>query len=136
MFDFKITDNGELAFNGGTGQINKVESDELLRQQAICRIKSVTNDWFNEADLGANLEEFLGEVNNQLTSKEVMDRIRVSLSDIIANENNIFIIPKVDRESLSFIVFIRGRAVKNPIVINTRIDIVSGVTVTSDIDAQ
>lgn len=136
MFDFKITDNGELDFNGETGQINKAESDELLRQQAVCRIKSVTNNWFNEADLGANLEIFLGEVNNQITTNEVIDRIKVSLNDIIANENNIFIIPKVDRESLSFIVFIKGITVKNPIVINTRIDIVSGVTVTSDIDTQ
>lgn len=136
MFDFKITDNGELDFNGGTGQIKKVQSDDLLRQLAVCRIKSVTNDWFNEADLGANLETFLGEVNNQITTNEVMDRIKVALSDIIKNENNIFIIPKVDRETLSFIIFIRGVKVKNPIVINTKIDIVSGVTVTSDIDTQ
>lgn len=135
MFDFKITDNGELEYDNGTGLIENSQEDVFIRQLCVCRIKSVTNDWFNENELGANLEIFLGQENNEITLKEVTNRIIASISDIIENEKNIFIIPKIDMEVLSFIIFIKGTHSKTPIIINVKIDIVSGVTTSNDIDS-
>lgn len=134
MFDFKISDDGELVL-GDEGYLEYADKDILLRQQAVCRIKSVMNDWFNESELGANLEEFLGEVNNQDTATEVTDRITDALSDII-RKDSVFIVPNVNKENLSFIVFIKGNTSKTPIVINVKIDIVSGVIIADDIDTQ
>ena len=134
MFDFKITDDGELDLSID-GKLMYAETDILLRQQAVCRIKSVMNDWFNVPELGANIEEFLGEVNNQDTANEITDRIIDALSDII-RKDNVFIVPKVNKEDLFFIVFLRGNTSKTPIVINVKVDIVSGVIITDDIDTQ
>lgn len=135
MFDFKITDNGELEYDNGTGLIETSQEDVFIRQLCVCRIKSVTNDWFNENELGANLETFLGQENNEITLKEVTNRIIASISDIVENEKNIFIIPKIEMEMLSFIIFIKGTYSKTPIIINVKIDIVSGVTISNDIDS-
>lgn len=127
MFDFKITDKGEMISSDIDDNSEAVEGDELLRQLALCRIKSVTGDWFNENDLGSDLEDFLGEINNQHTLKEIVERIQGSLSDIIP-ANNIFVIPKANKEVFEFAVFIRTRS-ENPIVINVTLDIVAGVEV-------
>lgn len=135
MFDFKITDNGELVYDDGTGLVEKAINDELLRQHCVVRIKSVVNDWFN-SKLGANLEEFLGKPNNQETVADVVNRIKSSLADKVTNEGNIFVIPKVERESLCLVTFIKGVVSKTPIVINITIDIVNGVTVTNDINTR
>lgn len=134
MFDFKITDDGELEYSNGTGDMPKAVSDIKYRQLAVCRIKSVTNNWFNEDDLGANLEEYLGEFNNQETVEDIIDRIKSSLSDIIESEN-VFIIPKADKNELSLAVFIRGIASTTPTVINVKIDTVDGVVITDDINS-
>lgn len=135
MFDFMISDDGELVYNNGIGHIEKATNDNLLRQHCVIRIKSVVNDWFNTT-LGANLEEFLGEPNNQDTINDIIDRIKSSISDKVSNENDVFIIPKVEREEVSLVTFIRGRVSKTPIVINIKLDIVNGVTITNDIDTQ
>jgi hypothetical protein len=133
MFDFKITDSGELYYDNNTSELVKAESDDKLRQQCICRIKSVTNDWFNDNRIGANLESFLGEPNNQDTATSVMTSITDSLMyNNLVKKSNVFIIPKVDRNFMSFVVFIRGIASKTPIAINVEIDIISGVRVTDD----
>lgn len=135
MFDFKITDDGELVYDNGTGLVEQTINDDLLRQHCVCRIKSVVGDWFNTS-IGANLEEFLGEPNNQDTVNDIIGKIKSSIRDKVPSETDVFIIPKVDRESVSLVTFIKGRVSKTPIVINTTIDIVNGVTITDDIDTQ
>lgn len=134
MFDFKITDDGELEYNNGTGDMPKVVADAMYRQLAVCRIKSVTNNWFNENDIGANLEQYLGEFNNQETVADVINRIQSSVSDILKPEN-VFVIPKADKDQLSLAVFIKGITSTTPIVINVKIDTVNGVVVTNDINS-
>lgn len=131
MFDFKITDDGELEYNNGTGDMPKAVSDARYRQLAVCRIKSVTNNWFNQGDMGSNLEEYIGEFNNQETVADVIDRVESSLSDIL-NPSDIFVIPKADKDQLSLAVFIKGIASSTPIVINVKIDTIDGVVITDD----
>lgn len=132
MFDFKISDSGELISSDINNNLDTAKGDDLVRQLALCRIKSVTGDWFNEYNLGANLEDFLGDVNNQNTLKEIVERIEDSLADIVPRDS-VFIIPRVNKEVFEFAVFIRTYSEK-PIVINVTLDIVAGVEVEYDIN--
>lgn len=134
MFDFKITDNGELETSNDTASMPKAVSDIRYRQLAICRIKSVTNNWFNEDELGANLERYLGEFNNQETVDEIISNIKTSLSDII-NPDNVFIVPKVEKDKLSLAVFIKGTVSNSPSIINVEIDLIDWRITTNDINS-
>lgn len=132
MFDFGITDNGELIFDNQNKDINKNQKDGLVRQIALCRIKSVVSDWFNTT-IGANLEEFIGYVCNENTCNLIMDAIENSLIyDDFMSRKELFFIPKVDANSISVLVFINSREGNDPSMINVTIDIVGGVKVTYD----
>lgn len=43
--DFAISDNGELKFDISQKDAARAIEDGLIRQIALCRIKSVVNDW-------------------------------------------------------------------------------------------
>ena len=132
MFDFGITDNGELIFDNQNKDINKNQKDGLVRQIALCRIKSVVGDWFNTT-IGANLDEFIGYVCNENTCNLIMDAVEdaVIYADFMARKE-LFFMPKVDANSISILVFINSREGKEPSMINVTIDIVGGVKVTYD----
>ena len=74
MFDFAITDDGELKFDIHNKDVSKSQKDAITRQIALCRIKSIVEDWFN-TDIGANLEEFLGKECNNKTADDIIKRI-------------------------------------------------------------
>lgn len=132
MFDFGITDNGELIFDNQSKDINKNHSDGLIRQIALCRIKSIVGDWFN-TNIGANLEEFIGFVCNESTCNLIMDAIENSLIyDDFMSRKELFFIPKIDPNSISILVFINSREGNDPSMINVTIDIVGGVKITYD----
>lgn len=132
MFDFGITDNGELIFDNSVKDIHKSEDDTLIRQIAICRIKSVTKDWFNTT-IGANLEEFLGYSCNEDTSNEIISAIENSLLyDGFLSKQELFFVPQIDANFISILVFINSRYGNNPYTINVKIDIVGGVKVQYD----
>lgn len=129
MFDFAITDDGELKFDIHNKDISKSQYDATFRQNALCRIKSIVTDWFN-TDIGANLEEFLGEECNNETAENIISRIKTSLVyDDLLQRDDIYCIPQVESNSISILVFIRGKYSENPSLINVRIDIVGGVKV-------
>lgn len=132
MFDFGITDNGELIFDNSTKDIKKNEDDTLIRQIAVCRIKSVTNDWFNTI-IGANLEEFLGYTCSEDTASEIIRAIENSLLlDSFLSKQDLFFVPKIDANFISILVFINSKYGNNPYTINVKIDIVGGVKVQYD----
>ena len=128
MFDFAITDDGELKFDIHNKDISKSQKDATSRQIALCRIKSIVGNWFN-TNIGANLEEFLGEECNSETAENIISRIKTSLVyDGFLQRDDIYCIPQVESNSISILVFIRGEN-ENPSLINVRIDIVGGVKV-------
>lgn len=132
MFDFGMTDNGELRFDNQTKDIDKNEDDGMIRQIAVCRIKSVIGDWFN-TNIGANLEEFLGQVCNETTANSIIDAIETSLVyDNFLLKKELFFVPQIEANSISVLVFINSRYGNNPNTINVKIDIVGGVKIQYD----
>ena len=129
MFDFAITDDGELKFDIHNKDVSKSQKDAITRQIALCRIKSIVEDWFN-TDIGANLEEFLGKECNNKTADDIIKRIITSLIyDDFISRDDIYCIPKVEFESISILVFLRSYYSEKPALINVRIDVVGGVKV-------
>ncbi len=132
MFDFGITDDGELIFDNPTKDIDKNEYDGMIRQIAVCRIKSVVGDWFN-TNIGANLEQFLGEFCNGTTAVAIQTAIENSLIyDNFLAKNDLFFIPKVEENSISVLVFINSKFGKDTNTINVKIDTVGGVKINYD----
>lgn len=132
MFDFGITDKGELIFDTQKKDINKNTQDGLRRQIALCRIKSVVGDWFNTS-IGANLEEHLGELCNDETANSVMESIETSLTyDDFISKSDLFFVPQIEANSISVLVFINSIIGESPSVINVTIDIVGGVKIQYD----
>lgn len=129
MFDFNINENGELLFDSNTSDICCIYDDEVIKQIANNRIKSVVGNWFN-SDIGANLEQYLGSPNSITTANGVMKSIENALTyDDFLSESEIYFIPKIDRTVLSIKVFIKSKYNSNPMLIDVTIDIVSGVKI-------
>lgn len=132
VFDFGITDNGELIFDNQTKDIDKNKDDGMIRQNAVCRIKSIVGDWFN-TNIGANLEEFLGEVCCEATANDIIDAIENALVyDGFLEKKELFFVPQINANSISVLVFINSRYGNDPNTINVKIDIVGGVKIQYD----
>lgn len=129
IFDFAISDSGELKFDISTKDIAETQEDGMVRQIALCRIKSIVNDWFNTT-IGANLEEFIGEACNETTAKNVISAIENSLSyDGFLSKKDIYCISQVQKNSIGILVFINSQYGDSPSLINVRIDVVGGVKI-------
>lgn len=128
-FDFGIDDSGELLFDNTSKDVRKREKLSLRRQIALCRIKSVTGDWFN-TNIGADLEEFIGYKCNEDTANEIIESIETALSyDDFMQKEELFFIPQIELNTISILVFIKDLDNESPATINVRIDIVGGVKV-------
>lgn len=129
IFDFAISDNGELKFDINEKDVAKSKEDGMIRQIALCRIKSVVNDWFNTS-IGANLEEFIGDVCNETTAKNIISAIENSVSyDGFLSKKDIYCIPQIENNSIGILVFINSQYQSSPSLINVRIDVVGGVKI-------
>lgn len=129
MFDFNINKNGEFIYNSSISNMDYVYDDNLIEQIAINRINSVEGDWFN-TEIGATLEDFLGEPNNNTTTLEIINKIKYALTfDGFISENNLYFIPKIDKTVLEIKVFIKKQYDSGPIIIDVNIDTVSGVII-------
>ena len=129
--DFKITDDGDLIICENEG-LKKATKDEIIRQMAICRIKSISHDWFYD-HIGANLEQHLGHHNTITESEIIAKSIEKELSkDNLIPTKDIFIVPKIDKNEILFRVFINKQFEKGVIEICVAIDIAGGVRIKND----
>ncbi|AGF59595.1 hypothetical protein B0P06_006023 [Clostridium saccharoperbutylacetonicum] len=127
--DFAISDNGELKFDISQKDAARAIEDGLIRQIALCRIKSVVNDWFN-TNIGANLEEFIGEACNETTAKKIISAIENSVSyDGFLSKKEIYCISQLGKNSIGILVFINSQYGNSTSLINVRIDVVGGVKI-------
>lgn len=134
MFDFSITNSGELIYNHLIQDVDKVEKDDLTKQIAVNRIKSVVGNWFN-TKIGANLEKYIGMANTPDTSVEIMESIIDALTfDGFLEKESIYQIPRLDKTNLSIKLFIKKQFENDPIVIDVVVDISSGVRVSYGTD--
>lgn len=64
----KYNDDGTLALNSEGKPIQDltyVHSEDTLKQIIYCRLKTQAPDWFFYPELGANLEDLIGELNTR-----------------------------------------------------------------------
>lgn len=74
--DFAWSTRGDLVI-GHDGDIMDTYDDPLrsLYQEIRTRVMSTLGDWAMYPDLGANVEEFVGEPNNKVTAEALKTRI-------------------------------------------------------------
>lgn len=107
-FDFRISDDGELLYDNNSKDIKSCCLDDLIKQNAISAIKSITTDWFNFRSFGSNIEEFFGYSCNKKTCQDIVDRIESSLlREERLKKEDLFFVPKVIENGIEIIVFIR-----------------------------
>jgi phage baseplate assembly protein W len=79
MTDLKMTDDGELVI-GPDGDLDIVWGDEHLAQEILFRLKTQAGDWVLSPEIGADLEDFIGQPNDGLIHSMIENRIVRALS--------------------------------------------------------
>ena len=95
---------------GDDGDIKDTSEDQLLwlRQQVTNIVRSVTGDWEFALQLGANLEDFIGEPNSRETAERMRKQLLgaiIRVTGIAANDIAIKIVP-INYESLMILIAI------------------------------
>lgn len=136
--DFFLTENGDLSINqeydgegGFTNFIDTKEQDELRNQIAMCRIVSVSHDWFYD-NIGADLEQIIGEpvstntlrigkelIFDSLVKDEFIESDELIIEDFLTSSN-----------SIGYNVFIRQKYNTNMYMLfKVTLDLIKGVEV-------
>ena len=76
--DFKLTEEGDFVIENGDLKI--ITGDEVLIQKIMFRLKTTAGDYLLEPSVGANLEQFIGQV--------IDDRLLVRIENTVTNELN------------------------------------------------
>lgn len=132
--DFMIDNYGELCIEVNDYNKNSLleaRNDELRNQIAMCRIMSVTHDWFYD-NIGANLEQILGEALNEQTINYGKELITDSLmkNNFLTSDEIIIESVITDIDSIGYNVYIRQIELKDIYtVINVSLDLIKGVTI-------
>lgn len=100
--------------------------DTYLEQSAINRIKSIKGNWFKD-NIGADMEEILGEPNTRTVAEMGKNKIITSLT-----EDNMFELDEVfvkvvptSRNNVMYFVALKGY--NGPIFLNFNLDLVNGI---------
>lgn len=134
MFDFTINDRGDLVKDTDSLDIKSSRGENLIRQLALIRIKSVANDWFNHKDLGANLEDVIGYDVSESVQANISSSIKQSLSDI-THQDNIFIASKIGSDNNLLIKVYIKIDEKRTTLIEVTLDTVGGCEVVYEINS-
>lgn len=74
MVDIKVTESGELILTE-SGDLAITYGDEQVAQEVLFRLKTTRGDWMLSPDVGASLEEFIGEPNIPLIHAMIENRV-------------------------------------------------------------
>lgn len=125
--DIRITDEGDFVLTDE--KIHQVDEDMERYQMALCRIKSIRADWFND-HIGADLEKFLGMPVNTENDTAIRQTIVNALTfDRYFLEEDIFIkilYSKNNRNRAKITVYIKTLNGKGAYTINANLDLVKG----------
>lgn len=66
MIDFAMTASGDFII-GPHGDLSFVTGDEAIAQQVLFRLKTTKGDWQLSPLVGADLEQFIGKANTEVT---------------------------------------------------------------------
>jgi phage baseplate assembly protein W len=95
MVDIKLTEDGELVLTGN-GDLALTYGDEQVAQEALFRIKTTKGDWVLSPQIGASLEEFIGQPNTDITRAAIEQRVIEALT-----YKDLLILPTVHAVQLS-----------------------------------
>lgn len=79
MVDIKLTLDGDLEI-GPDGDLATVYGDEQIAQEALFRLKTTRGDYVLSPDVGASLEDFIGEPNTPFVRTAIEQRIYNTLT--------------------------------------------------------
>jgi len=93
--DFDFTWDGDLVLDT-QGDLKDTSSDLLMsiKNEIFTVVKSSLGDWREDINVGADLDDFIGEPNSRDTAEGIETRLRSALSEILAVQDlGIRIIP-------------------------------------------
>lgn len=138
MKDFYLTNDGDLELIQENDSEEKVinsildtEKDSLRNQIAMCRILSVTHDWFYD-NVGADLEQIIGEAVTTNTLKTGKELILNSLTknDFISSDDIKIESLVTSPNSIGYNVYIKQMYNQNYfIMFEVTLDLIKGVEI-------
>lgn len=133
MIDIMLTQDGEFVLKGN--DIKTVTKDDLRFQQALCRIKSVVGDWYDEKKLGADLETLIGMINCTATAKTGTAMILAAVTeDSIYKANEVHIEYRMEKQVLEYSVFLRNLDGLTSKLLVVSLDLIKGVNIRIGVD--
>lgn len=81
MIDFKLDENGDLVVSS-SGDFEMVTGDEFLAQTISFRLKTVKGDWLLSPEVGADLEQFIGQRQSPEVHSAIKSAVSIELSEI------------------------------------------------------
>lgn len=82
--DFDFTWDGDFVLDT-QGDLKDTSEDRLLsiRNEIFTIVKSSLGDWREDINVGADLDDFVGEPNNRSTAAGIQTRLESALSELI-----------------------------------------------------
>jgi hypothetical protein len=119
--DLLVGEEGDLLLTRGTGYVV---------QSIYNRLKSVSADWFYD-QVGADLEDFLGQPNSSETGAAVEERIISALTGdgLLAPEDLLVKVVPAGETQLACFVFARLAGAERPFSFRVTVDLEGGVSV-------
>lgn len=130
MKDLMINQFGELAICNG--DIRTCTDDELKFQKAICISKSVAKNWFID-NIGADLEQIVGDTISPTTISKGKELLYTSLSDVYIR-TDIYIEEELDGTTIKYTVYLKNSDNISSRVLYVDIDLVAGINIRIGVD--
>jgi hypothetical protein len=128
-FDIKLTEDGDFEI-APNGDLAVVTDNDLLAQYVRCVLENVSVDWFYD-NIGADLEDYLGEPNTRDTADAAAAQIQTALlKGGLISANDILIQPvPISKTEIRFFVFINTGNPQLPMGFDVSLKLGAGVAV-------
>ncbi len=112
--DLDWTWDGDLV-TGDDGDLKDTSDDLLLSlvNEIHTVVKSSTQDWRDNPEVGADIDDFVGEPNDRITAKELQKRVFSSLLTIVRAEDLSVRVTPVHIHRVLIIVNVQAQATVN-----------------------
>lgn len=130
-YDIELTDDGDLNLDFFSKEFIVISENDYISQQVKIRVKTVNSDWFFD-DLGADMEQLLGQPNTIGTAEKGISLIRNCLTyDSFLANDDIYIKPMpTDVDNVSFFLFIKTPFTEKPLSFEIAVALSAGVNIT------
>lgn len=125
--DFAISNTGDIMLH--KNDIATADKNNFLKQQIKNRLNGSNPSWFYD-NICADLEQFIGAINNQTTANQCVDRIITSLSkDGLISASDIYVkATPISPRQIRFFIFINSPYDTTPIGLEVLLHLTSGIS--------